>query len=129
MEGIYLLRNKYFREFIFCKIFGLTPTASERNDQYELLGLWRTVTMNLNKVIDISKGYNWLEEDDRKIVISRIQDLLGIIAATQKSPKWNLRSKIGDKMKWSKMSVKFPNNSIGVNHEGSTLLDGICLTR
>jgi len=65
-------------------------------------GLWRTVTMNLNKVIDISKGYNWLEEDDRKIVIGRIQDLLGRIAATKKSPKWNLRSKIGDKMKWYK---------------------------
>ncbi|MGD0750604.1 MAG: hypothetical protein ABSA23_04270 [Anaerolineales bacterium] len=65
-------------------------------------GLWRTVTMNLNKVIDISQEYSWLEESDRKVVISRIEELLDRIMAAPKSSKWNLRNKIGDRMKWYK---------------------------
>ena len=65
-------------------------------------GLWRTVTKNLNKVIEISKGYRWLGEGDQQVVVGRIQELLAHIDATPKSLKWNLRSKVGDKVKWYK---------------------------
>ncbi len=63
-------------------------------------GLWRTVTMNLKKVMDISYEYKWLDGEDRQVVTSRIQELLDRINSTPKSMKWNLRSKIGDKVKW-----------------------------
>jgi hypothetical protein len=63
-------------------------------------GFWRTITMNLNKVIKISKGYSWLTEEDRAVITSRIGDLLSLIDAAPKTLKWTLRSAIGDKVKW-----------------------------
>src|SRR4030043_956426 len=32
-------------------------------------GLWRTVTMNLKKTIEISYGYTWLPKEDRLVVV------------------------------------------------------------
>ncbi len=63
-------------------------------------GWWRTVTMNLNKVIQIARGYTWLMEEDRQVVTGRIQELLAAIDAAPKSLKWKARSKIGDRVKW-----------------------------
>jgi hypothetical protein len=65
-------------------------------------GLWRTVTMNLQKTSEISKGYAWLAEDDRAVVIGRIAQLLKIIDNEPKTATWNIRSKIGDRVKWYK---------------------------
>jgi hypothetical protein len=65
-------------------------------------GLWRTVTMNLQKTSEISKGYAWLAEDDRAVVIGRITQLLKIINNEPKTTTWNIRSKIGDRVKWYK---------------------------
>jgi len=65
-------------------------------------GLWRTTTMNLQKVIEISKQYEWLEPADREIIVERINELLAIIQKEPKTTAWNLRSKVGDKVKWYK---------------------------
>jgi hypothetical protein len=65
-------------------------------------GLWRTVTMNLNKTIEISKEYSWLADADRDIVIDKVGQLLKIIDAQPKSSSWNIRNKIGDRVKWYK---------------------------
>ena len=39
-------------------------------------GLWRTVTMNLHKVGEISAEYSWLAEDDRAVVLEKIDQLI-----------------------------------------------------
>jgi hypothetical protein len=65
-------------------------------------GLWRTITMNLRKVKDLSQNYNWLAADDRKQIVGRIDELLQIIDKEPKSAAWNLRSKLGDRVKWYK---------------------------
>lgn len=65
-------------------------------------GLWRTVTMNLKKTAEISKGYDWLQETDRNVVLERIDQLLKKIEAEPKPAAWNIRNKIGDRVKWYK---------------------------
>jgi len=65
-------------------------------------GLWRTVTMNLNKVSQISREYSWLAEGDRAVVVEKIDTLLKIIQDEPKPASWNIRNKIGDRVKWYK---------------------------
>jgi hypothetical protein len=65
-------------------------------------GLWRTVTMNLKKTREISKEYSWLADADRNVVIDKVDQLLNIIDSQPKSSSWNIRSKIGDRVKWYK---------------------------
>jgi hypothetical protein len=65
-------------------------------------GLWRTVTMNLNKVIEISKEYTWLAADDRAVVLQKTEQLLNMINNEPKPTAWNIRNKIGDRVKWYK---------------------------
>lgn len=65
-------------------------------------GLWRTVTMNLNKVSQISREYSWLTEGDRAVVVEKIEALLKTIQDEPKSASWNIRNKIGDRVKWYK---------------------------
>jgi len=65
-------------------------------------GLWRTVTMNLRKVSDLSSNYAWVEAEDRQVICQRINDLLQTIANQPKNAKWNFRNKIGDRVKWYK---------------------------
>jgi hypothetical protein len=65
-------------------------------------GLWRTVTMNLQKTSQISEGYDWLAREDRAVVVERVDQLLKMINDRPKSTAWNFRNKIGDKVKWYK---------------------------
>jgi hypothetical protein len=65
-------------------------------------GLWRTVTMNLRKISNLSGNYAWLEEDDCQVIEERIKDLIKIIDSQPKNTKWNIRNKIGDHVKWYK---------------------------
>ena len=65
-------------------------------------GLWRTTTMNLRKVQELSQHYDWLTSDDQKLIVERIEDLLRIIDNEPKSTAWNLRNKLGDRVKWYK---------------------------
>lgn len=65
-------------------------------------GLWRTITMNLKKTIEISAEYSWLPEEDRTVVVDRIYQLLQTIDSEPKPTSWNIRNKIGDRVKWYK---------------------------
>lgn len=65
-------------------------------------GLWRTVTMNLRKVSDLSSNYAWLETEDRQVIGERIDELIQTIDSQPKNAKWNIRNKIGDRVKWYK---------------------------
>lgn len=65
-------------------------------------GLWRTVTMNLRKVSEFTSKYVWLQAEDRRIICQRINDLLQKIDNYPKNTKWNIRNKIGDRVKWYK---------------------------
>ena len=65
-------------------------------------GLWRTITMNLDKVSGLAGGYSWLDNESRDVIRQRITELLGIINEAPKSPAWKVRSTVGDRVKWYK---------------------------
>lgn len=61
-------------------------------------GWWKTATLNLNKVLQFAESY--LQEDDAKIVIERINKIIDTIQTRRKTICWKLRNMIGEKMKW-----------------------------
>jgi hypothetical protein len=65
-------------------------------------GLWRTLTANLVLVEEKLNKYPKLTDEDRKIVSERLHELRARIDATPKSLKWQIRSAVGDKVKWYK---------------------------
>ena len=65
-------------------------------------GLWRTVTMNLRKVSEISVKYDWLPKDDRAVIQERIAQLLAAIDQEPKTAAWKARNLIGDRVQWYK---------------------------
>jgi hypothetical protein len=65
-------------------------------------GLWRTVTMNLNKVRQLAGGYSQLSEKQRKDVATQIEGALAHIEAVPKSMAWRMRARVGDRVKWYK---------------------------
>ena len=62
-------------------------------------GLWRTTTMNLDKVRDFLPHFD-LSADDATVVTTRIEELRRALDAYPKGTKWKLRARVGDKMKW-----------------------------
>ncbi len=58
--------------------------------------------MNFKVVEDRLAMYSDLTEEDRRIVLGRLNELRQRIDSTPKSLKWKARSAIGDKMKWYK---------------------------
>jgi len=62
-------------------------------------GLWRTTTMNLDKVREYLPHLD-LEDEDKKVVTQRIAELLSAMDDYPKGTKWKLRAKIGDKKRW-----------------------------
>jgi hypothetical protein len=65
-------------------------------------GLWRTVTMNLDKVRQLSQGYTQLSNDNKATVATRLEGIAGRIEAEPKSLAWRLRARVGDRVKWYK---------------------------
>ncbi len=65
-------------------------------------GLWRTVTMNLNKVRQLADGYSQLKADQKNRLRSQVADALARIETEPKSMAWRLRSRVGDRVKWYK---------------------------
>ena len=63
-------------------------------------GIWRTVTANLEAVHLHLGSYPQLTEEDRRIVVERIDQLQAAIEQAPKSLTWKARSLIGDKIKW-----------------------------
>ena len=65
-------------------------------------GLWRTVTMNLDKVKQLAEGYDQLNSEHKSYLRSQINTALENIATEPKSMAWRLRSRVGDRIKWYK---------------------------
>jgi hypothetical protein len=63
-------------------------------------GFWKTVTQNMIKVKNYSINSTKLSDEDKKIVLERIEKLLGTIEREEKSLSWKLRAKVGEKKKW-----------------------------
>ncbi len=65
-------------------------------------GLWRTTTMNLNKVRQLAQGYDVLTPEQKTMVESQVNSALARIEAEPKALAWRLRARVGDRVKWYK---------------------------
>jgi hypothetical protein len=61
-------------------------------------GWYKTVTMNIEKVVALADDY--LEGEEKELVTSRLQRLHQIIEEAPKSMKWRMRARIGEKIRW-----------------------------
>jgi len=65
-------------------------------------GLWRTATMNLDKVRQLAHGYEQLKDEHKAHVESQVASALERIEQEPKSLAWRLRARVGDRVKWYK---------------------------
>jgi hypothetical protein len=65
-------------------------------------GLWRTMTMNLDKVRQMTQSYDQLTTEQKATVDSQVQKALARIEAEPKPMAWRLRARVGDRVKWYK---------------------------
>jgi hypothetical protein len=65
-------------------------------------GLWRTTTMNLDKVKQLAQGYEQLTVDQKTKVTSQVDDILARLESEPKPLAWRLRDRVGDRVKWYK---------------------------
>lgn len=65
-------------------------------------GLWRTTTMNLEKIRALAQGYEQLTPEQKAKVAEQIKLAMAHIEQEPKPMKWKLRAQVGDRMKWYK---------------------------
>lgn len=65
-------------------------------------GLWRTTTMNLKKVLQMTDHYPQLSREQKEFVVAQVNKALARIEAEPKSTGWKLRARVGDRVKWYK---------------------------
>lgn len=65
-------------------------------------GLWRTTTMNLEKVKQIAQTYPQLSAADKAAVTQKVDTALARLEAEPKPLAWKLRARVGDRIKWYK---------------------------
>ena len=65
-------------------------------------GLWRTTTMNLDKVKQMAGQYSQLSDEEQSLVVKQVERSLERIEAEPKSRGWKLRARVGDRVKWYK---------------------------
>lgn len=65
-------------------------------------GLWRTTSMNLNKVRQIAETYPQLAPEDKAKVAAQVGTALTRLETEPKSLAWRLRARVGDRIKWYK---------------------------
>ncbi|MCL4300607.1 MAG: hypothetical protein KJ077_33025 [Anaerolineae bacterium] len=65
-------------------------------------GLWRTTTMNLQKVRQIAETYPQLSSTDKATVARQVETALARLEAEPKPLAWKLRARVGDRIKWYK---------------------------
>jgi hypothetical protein len=63
-------------------------------------GLWRTTTMNLEKVAQIAQTYHQLDVEEKRRVRHQADAILHRLKAEPKGRKWRWRARIGDRKKW-----------------------------
>jgi hypothetical protein len=62
-------------------------------------GVYRTFTLNLDKLISQAKECG-LTGDEQRLVVGRIEQLGGIIEAAPKGRGWRMRASVGDRVRW-----------------------------
>jgi hypothetical protein len=65
-------------------------------------GLWRTVSMNLEKIDKLTQSYDTLNSEHKARVSSQVGEALRLMEAEPKSMAWRLRARVGDRVKWYK---------------------------
>ncbi len=65
-------------------------------------GLWRTVTINLDKVRQLAHGYTQLTSEQKEKIDDQVQTALARIEREPKSLAWRLRARVGERVKWYK---------------------------
>jgi hypothetical protein len=65
-------------------------------------GLWRTATMNLDKVRQLAQGYVQLSMDQKAHVAAQVDATLARLEAEPKPLAWRVRARVGDRVKWYK---------------------------
>ncbi|KRT64670.1 MAG: hypothetical protein XU10_C0001G0119 [Chloroflexi bacterium CSP1-4] len=63
-------------------------------------GLWRTVTMNLEKVTALVSGYPQLRDDQRDRVRAAVAALKARLDEEPKPMAWRMRARVGDRRQW-----------------------------
>jgi hypothetical protein len=62
-------------------------------------GLWRTITQNVEKVLEHASDYD-VPAPDRERIEARLREILDRIEAEPKTRGWKLRAKIGERKRW-----------------------------
>jgi hypothetical protein len=65
-------------------------------------GLWRTTTMNLEKVRQLAHGYPQLTDEQKAKVEQQVKNAMDRLEQEPKSMGWKLRARVGDRVKWYK---------------------------
>jgi len=65
-------------------------------------GLWRTTTMNLDKVRQLAHSYEQLTGEQKGNIDLQVKTALARIDQEPKSLAWRLRARVGDRVKWYK---------------------------
>lgn len=65
-------------------------------------GLWRTTTMNLEKVKQLAHHYTQLSPEQKSKVESQVDVILARLNDEPKPLAWRLRARVGDRVKWYK---------------------------
>jgi hypothetical protein len=73
-------------------------------------GLWRTVSGTLRQ-LENAAGHIETGADERALVVSRVERLLGEMDAAPKSRKWKLRDRVGDRVQWYVLPEE-PNEAV-----------------
>lgn len=63
-------------------------------------GLWRTLTLNLEKVVALAKTYQQLSAAQRATVEARVGELVERIDREPKPIAWRVRAKVGERRQW-----------------------------
>ena len=63
-------------------------------------GLWRTTTMNLEKLERFAGSHPQLDEGQKTRLVSRVDALRRRLDAEPKPLAWRMRAKIGERVKW-----------------------------
>jgi len=65
-------------------------------------GLWRTTTMNLDKVKQLAQHYSQLDETHKAHVTTQVDKMLSRLSDEPKPLAWRIRDRVGDRVKWYK---------------------------
>jgi hypothetical protein len=65
-------------------------------------GLWRTTTMNLDKVKQLAQHYSQLDDTQKAHVTFQVDKILARLNDEPKPLAWRIRARVGDRVKWYK---------------------------